>query len=83
MPAVELRLLAELHAIEERPDAGMNLILKLAGQNPELEPIDVAAHYDGPLNSPGADDNATAVAAVLELARRWPRNDASSSGRCI
>jgi Zn-dependent M28 family amino/carboxypeptidase len=31
----------------------------------------VAAHYDGPLGSPGADDNATGVVALLELARRW------------
>jgi len=61
----------ELHTFEEGPDAGVNLILKLAGQNPQLEPILVAAHYDGPLNSPGADDNATGVAALLELARRW------------
>lgn len=61
----------ELHTFEEGPDAGVNLILRLAGQNPELEPILVAAHYDGPLNSPGADDNATGVAALLELARRW------------
>jgi Zn-dependent M28 family amino/carboxypeptidase len=61
----------ELHTFEEGPDAGVNLILKLAGQNQELEPSLVAAHYDGPLNSPGADDNATGVAALLELARRW------------
>jgi len=61
----------QLHTFEEGPDAGVNLILKLAGRNPELEPILVAAHYDGPLNSPGADDNATGVAALLELARRW------------
>jgi Zn-dependent M28 family amino/carboxypeptidase len=61
----------ELHTFEEGPDAGVNLILKLDGQNPELEPILVAAHYDGPLNSPGADDNGTGVAALLELARRW------------
>ena len=38
----------------------------------------VGAHYDSVLGSPGADDNATGVAAVLEIARacaslRWPR----------
>ena len=52
-------------------DAGVNLILRLPGQRPELAPVLVAAHYDGPLGSPGADDNATGVAALLELARRW------------
>jgi hypothetical protein len=45
----------ELHSFEAGPDAGVNLILKLAGQNPELEPIWVAAHYVGPLNSPGEE----------------------------
>jgi Zn-dependent M28 family amino/carboxypeptidase len=31
----------------------------------------VGAHYDGPLHSPGADDNASGLAALLELAQRW------------
>ena len=31
----------------------------------------MGAHYDGPLHSPGADDNASGLAALLELAQRW------------
>lgn len=63
----------ELQTFEEGPDAGVNLILKLPGRNLQLQlqPVLVGAHYDGPLNSPGADDNATGEAALLELARRW------------
>jgi Zn-dependent M28 family amino/carboxypeptidase len=34
----------------------------------------VGAHYDGPLHSIGADDNASGVAALLELAQRWSAN---------
>jgi len=49
----------------------VNLILKLPGRQPRLKPLLVGAHYDGPLHSPGADDNASGVAALLELARRW------------
>ena len=49
----------------------MNLILRLPGRDPKLPPLLVGAHYDGPLHSPGADDNASGVAALLELARRW------------
>ena len=64
----------EQHRFGEGADAGVNLILRLPGQRPELAPVLVAAHYDGPLGSPGADDNATGVAALLELARRWARN---------
>ena len=59
------------HHFQEGSDAGVNLIVKLPGQRMDLDPILVAAHYDGPLGSPGADDNASAVAALLELGRRW------------
>jgi acetylornithine deacetylase/succinyl-diaminopimelate desuccinylase-like protein len=52
-------------------DAGTNLILRLPGRRPELAPLLVAAHYDGPLHSIGADDNASGLAALLELARHW------------
>ncbi len=51
--------------------AGVNLILKLPGSNPGLRPLLVGAHYDGPLQSIGADDNASAVVTLLELGRRW------------
>ena len=61
----------EQHHFGKGADAGVNLILRLPGQRPELAPVLVAAHYDGPLGSPGADDNASGVVALLELARRW------------
>ena len=57
----------EQHRFGEGADAGVNLILRLPGQRPELAPVLVAAHYDGPLGSPGADDNATGVAALLAM----------------
>lgn len=70
--------LAALGALEEHhfgggsgSEAGTNLILRLPGQEPQLRPLLVGAHYDGPLHSPGADDNASGLVALLELARRW------------
>jgi hypothetical protein len=77
--AVRSMLLERLRALgpveeqhfREGSDAGVNLIVKIPGQRMDLDPILVAAHYDGPLGSPGADDNASAVAALLELGRRW------------
>jgi Zn-dependent M28 family amino/carboxypeptidase len=68
--------LAELGPLEEHRfctsgEEGVNLILRLPGRDPKLPPLLVGAHYDGPLHSPGADDNASGVAALLELARRW------------
>ena len=63
----------EEHRFRSGIDDGTNLILRLPGRQSGLDPLLVAAHYDGPLNSPGADDNATGVAALLELAEHWSR----------
>ncbi|WP_204103936.1 MULTISPECIES: M28 family peptidase [Spirulina sp. CCY15215] len=47
-----------------------NLVLKLPSRNPNNKPsILIGAHYDTVPNSSGADDNATGVAVLLELAR--------------
>ena len=61
----------EENFFKEGSEEGVNYILKLPGQTPNLDPMLIGAHYDGPINSPGADDNASAVAALLELVRQW------------
>ncbi len=48
---------------------GINIIAQRPGTNPELGTILVGAHYDTVAVSPGADDNSTGVATLLELAR--------------
>ena len=45
------------------------LYATLEGSGHPTEPFVVGAHYDSVRNSPGANDNASGVAAVLELAR--------------
>ncbi|NJN87834.1 MAG: M28 family peptidase [Leptolyngbyaceae cyanobacterium SL_7_1] len=50
-------------------DTGVNLVATRLGTDPTAGTILVGAHYDTVARSPGADDNATAVAAVLEIAR--------------
>ena len=59
------------HHFGSGSEAGTNLILRLPGREPQRRPLLVGAHYDGPLQSPGADDNASGLVALLELARRW------------
>lgn len=59
------------HRFHSAAGEGVNLILKLPGRDSSLKPMLVGAHYDGPLQSIGADDNASGVVALLELARRW------------
>ncbi len=46
-----------------------NLEATLAGAGRAGEVVVVGAHYDAVVGTPGADDNATGTAAVLELAR--------------
>src|SRR5947208_1862625 len=48
--------------------AGVNLLTAPRPDRPELPLLVVAAHYDSIPDSPGADDNASAVAALMELA---------------
>lgn len=51
-----------------------NLILDLPAANqaqPSKPPILLGAHYDAVPGSPGADDNATGIAVLLELARAF------------
>jgi len=43
----------------------------------------VGAHYDTVLSSPGADDNASAVAVMLELARRLSASGSSAPIRLV
>jgi aminopeptidase YwaD len=47
----------------------MNLLGLKQGANPSSEVFVLAAHYDTVEGSPGADDNASAVSALLETAR--------------
>lgn len=47
-----------------------NLEAVLPGRRRPQESIVVGAHYDTVLGSPGADDNASAVAALIEIARQ-------------
>ncbi len=50
-------------------ESGVNVLAQRPGTNPEAGTILLAAHYDTVERSPGADDNATGVATVLEVAR--------------
>ena len=48
---------------------GVNIVAEKIGKNPEAGTILLAAHYDTVIDSPGADDNASGVATILEVAR--------------
>ena len=48
-----------------------NLVVERTGSTRPEEVVIVGAHYDTVLNTPGADDNASGVAALLALVRRF------------
>lgn len=55
-----------------------NLVLNLPARNPTTSkpPILIGAHYDAVPGTQGADDNATGVAVLLELAREFTAHPA-------
>lgn len=63
----------KIHEFQVRGKIHQNLILNLPSlsllRKGTVAPILIAAHYDGVPGTPGADDNATGVAVLLELAR--------------
>lgn len=50
-------------------DVGVNFEVLLPGSDPRLATLVVGAHYDSAPGTPGADDNASAVAILLEIVR--------------
>lgn len=60
----------ETHEFKSQGQTHQNLILNLPGRSSK-PPILIGAHYDAVPGSPGADDNATGVAVLLEFARSF------------
>jgi len=49
-----------------------NVVGTLPGQDPERPRLLVGAHFDSTASTPGADDNASGIAALIECARLLP-----------
>jgi Zn-dependent M28 family amino/carboxypeptidase len=64
----ELGLRPERQAFGYRGRAFFNVVAELPGREAGLPPFLAGAHYDAAWGSPGADDNASAVAAMLVAA---------------
>lgn len=58
---------AQEHRVQKK--AVRNIVAELPGRDLAAEIVVVGAHYDSVTGSPGANDNASGVAALLELAR--------------
>jgi hypothetical protein len=64
---------------EQAGQSFVNLVGVVPGGQPGRPPVLIAAHYDTVSSTPGADDNAAAIAIVLEVAARLMERPASRS----
>ncbi|UCG52337.1 MAG: M20/M25/M40 family metallo-hydrolase [Candidatus Latescibacterota bacterium] len=60
-----------------------NLEVEIAGSTRAEEIVVVGAHYDSVVDSPGANDNASGVAGLLEIARRLAGTHPSRTLRLV
>ena len=70
-------------AYDYQGPAVANLIAALPGTADAARYYVVGAHYDTVPTTPGADDNASAVAVMLELARRLPDLDLAAPVKLV
>jgi len=61
----------------------VNLEVTIPGTRPDLPYLIVGAHYDTAPTTPGADDNTSAVAALLEMIRTLRGKKLKRSLRCV
>ena len=59
----------QVYTADGRDVRNIEAVIEPANAGPETESLVVGAHYDSFGNAPGANDNGTGTAAVLELAR--------------
>jgi len=64
-----------------RGQACHNIEVEIRGTRPEI--LVVGAHYDSVLGSPGANDNASGVAGLLALARRFAEKPCAQTLRFV
>ena len=66
-----------------QPAMSQNVVIDLPGIDDEGEILYVGAHHDTQADSPGADDNGSGVAGVLELARLLQPRDRRRTVRLV
>lgn len=72
----------QLEKLEPEGEGAQNLIFEVAGRQPSPIVV-VGAHYDSAYSSPGANDNASGVAAALEVASALANRPATNTVRVV
>lgn len=63
------RVTSQSYEVDDQTVRNLEIIIEPAASGADVRTIVVGAHYDFAFNTPGANDNASGVAAVIELAR--------------
>jgi Zn-dependent M28 family amino/carboxypeptidase len=66
-----------------KADRWANLEITRVGRRKEPSFLLIGAHYDSVIGSPGANDNGTGVAALLEISRAFAADDPQTSVRFV
>ncbi len=81
--SIGLEAVLETFEMQHREGRVSNVVAEIAGTVAPKRMLIVGAHYDAHLGLPGADDNASGVAGVLELARRFKAEPADCTVRFV
>lgn len=60
-------------------EQGVNIVAKRSTDDPNAATLLIGAHYDTVVNSPGADDNGSGIAVILEIARLFGSTPTTNS----
>ena len=73
----------QIQEFEVRGLTEKNLEVELTGSGRPEEIVVIGAHYDSVMGSPGANDNASGLAAILEIARLIKNKELSRTVRLV
>jgi len=80
---IESGLKAQRQSYETSGLTFHNIEAEITGQKDRNKILVIGAHYDSTLHSPGANDNATGVAALLSLAKTFAEKESSLTIRFV
>lgn len=80
---VEMGWVIQREAFDALGDTAVNLIVEKPGERQDHQIVLLGAHYDTVPTTPGADDNASAVAVLMEVSRLLKDHVGSRTARYV
>ena len=80
---VKMKLAVSYQSYELYQEEYSNIIVDIPAESDNHNVLVIGAHYDSVVNSPGANDNASGVAALIEIGRYFKQNPPAQKVRLI